>query len=131
MENRTDELLYLAAHAPTEIPSWYQPVFKDLVDPPRPAPPDVIADAVKEWKDRDRRRLRTYFEDDEQTGRKGNQALAKLADEYEYALKNWTSECYRRSEARQVARYFAWRWFWADQMLAHQELASVPRRDKL
>jgi hypothetical protein len=124
MENCTDELLYLAANAPTEIPSWYQPAFKGLEHPPRPPIPEEFNDALKKWEHDSSYKWSTPFEN-------VDSIAAAHADALQAAMETWRSEIYRREEARQVARYFAWRWYWADQMLAHRTLASVPRRDKL
>lgn len=101
---------YFAARAPAEIPEWYQPA-------PTTPQPEVPNFERLELADREQfRALR------QGTIKEDNASLpaAGLYREYMRAhadLQDWYDDRIR-------ARYFGWRWFYADQMLANQIVAD-------
>ncbi|MDZ5456826.1 hypothetical protein [Azohydromonas lata] len=76
---------HFAAHAPDDIPSWFQPA---VVEPSLPSLPE-----------------------------RGSDDTADNA-----AVKAWSDQRSQAHLRREQYRYFAWRWYYADQMVALKDM---------
>lgn len=97
---------YFAARAPLEIPAWFQgPESRVLI---RPLPGDRIVPWVENWLRDPCYDLADVVEDDAR-----DEAIA-----FEALMREFWAAQTRVKQEREIARYFAWRWHYADQMLA-------------
>jgi hypothetical protein len=98
---------YFAVRAPQEIPDWFKgPALRAIK---LPVPDAAIADEAAEWNRDPCYDLDGVFDDGERQ---------RLAREYSDAMNNYGSEIVAAQAEMEVARYFAWRWHYADMMLA-------------
>lgn len=100
---------YLAAHAPAEIPDWFS-----HVEPPKDYPPAPRwMDAPKEHHEL----LRSWL----------NDGCFDLPDELRWFQDEMTAHRTGRDawhKQNDAARYFQWRYAYADAMLAHRAAAK-------
>lgn len=100
-----DLLSYFAAHAPDNIPDWFQP------EPPADEP----VDPWKKWSEAQQTLWRRYFDSAEEHDRTAPVeyfTLKSRRDHFYDELKAW-------QDARDLHRYFTWRWFYAGRMCQH------------
>lgn len=96
---------YFAAHAPAEIPDWFEPtgplgLWKNPEPPERPA---GVSD--REWYN-----LRTYAPEPDD-------ADAPAVAAWKAAWRATRAERERERQAAEMRRLARWRWAWADAML--------------
>jgi hypothetical protein len=103
---------YLAAHAPEEIPYWFESKRNEIVVPQFPqynTLPDV-----------DKNDGYSYAENDVPLPENASEALKEYAKKVEaYNLARVAHK--KREEELVVEHYFAWRYYYADQMLKARE----------
>lgn len=98
---------YFAVRAPEEIPAWFKgPALRAVK---LPVPDAAIAEEAAEWNRDPCYDLDGVFDDGERQ---------RLAREYSDAMDKYGSEIVAAQAEMEVARYFAWRWHYADMMLA-------------
>lgn len=97
---------YFAARAPAEIPEWFGgPPVRNVA---RPYCPSEIASEVAEWLRDPCYDLDGVFDDEPR------QQMAKA---YQDATNQYDQEVVVAQGEQVIARYYAWRWHYADQML--------------
>lgn len=101
---------YFAARAPAEIPEWYQP----LAVGPRPQFP-----STKGWTPHVREEFDSLRDGSLSENNASLTTLAHYRDwkDIENKMRYWV-------KVNDQQRYFGWRWFYADQMLASQSPAD-------
>jgi hypothetical protein len=124
-----DEIAYFAAHAPNEIPFWFN--VERAKRPEEPVPAKEIEGAAMEWK----RDAVTDFAEEFNEASCGNDLLPssiqmpkprywigyrKLAEEYEKAYNEWQKNCREIDQMDSERRYFQWRWYYGEQMAEHR-----------
>jgi hypothetical protein len=105
---------YFAAHAP-EVPEWFK-----FATPPLPTPLHysvalTMVPGYRDLYDRDRNTLRTWMSDGSYDIEPPLQAIGDAAHRL-IAERNLQMQEAMRANA--AGRFFAWRWYYADQMLA-------------
>lgn len=100
---------YFAAHAPEKPASWFQPPAPPTFVPPPELPPSI--DAEDRWRIQDQEDLRA---DASPSTREWHKAYADYYAERRGDAQAYSQKC-----------DIAWRWAWADAMLAG-ELALNP-----
>lgn len=110
---RARMLADFAARAPQEIPGW----FKGPELPPlaRPEPHESIREEARQW---------SFDECYDWDFPVGDPRIAH-ADAYIEALRAHSEKVHERHADAYQARYFAWRWHYAEQMLAAGEKAGL------
>jgi hypothetical protein len=107
---------YFAAHAPTEIPDWYEPEPEPYDGPPFPAIPDNASDE-------DKKMLAGWL----------NDPVFDLEGEYvwfqEAADAHWKA-CREHGALQRSHRYMSWRWVYAQMMCITRELFVDPDEEK-
>ncbi|WP_157272305.1 hypothetical protein [Azohydromonas aeria] len=106
----TSLLAYFAAHAPNQPESWFEPAMDHLLFPA--APEETLA--VKQAKEAEEEDNLNWM-----PGREPNihpEARAIL-DAHATALEAWEKDVERIKAERAKYRYFAWRWYYAEQMV--------------
>jgi hypothetical protein len=108
---------YFAARAPLEIPAWFRPslpsvrdqtahlrkaIIDEVVQLPR------LRDAIQSW-----RKAPCYDLKDAGESREEKAWLAK----YQGAFEDYEEACAAQRVSNDQARYFAWRWHYAAEML--------------
>jgi hypothetical protein len=99
-----DLIPYLAAHAPTEIPEW----FEHEEPTGRPVRPDWAQHPLITCED-DNQRVREWLSDGWYDLPEHLQPIAEEKESYHKAENTWQDDNRR-------ARYFQWRKFYAEQM---------------
>lgn len=104
--------VYFAMHAPADIPEWF------TVPPPTPKP------AIPELKDLPMIDREHYASLRDGTLAEAQASLGALGLYREFMKADRDLAAWYTNQAK--AKYFAWRWFYADQMLATASQAVVP-----
>lgn len=104
----TRSLAYFAARAPHDIPDWFTVPGAPALTAPEPH--ESITVEAREWA-----RDPSFVFDDAFPA--GDERL-KHADAYLEAMRQHSSRTYARTGESARARYFAWRWHYAEQMVA-------------
>lgn len=112
---RTSSLAYFAARAPQEIPDWY--LGPDLPPLACPKPHESIAKEASDWHADPIYDLDGIFP-------KGDPRRTH-ACAYQEATHVFHDAAAQRRAAAAKTRYFAWRWHYAEQMVAAGEKAGV------
>lgn len=117
--NRRD---YFAAHAPADIPAWFQ--HADRTRDPRPVPTGALVAygdrIVAYWTDDAGIDLADFLDTDD--------ALACVeAVAYQKQIQAWWTAEHARQRENLIGRMAAWRWTWANAMLrAEPDLPAGP-----
>lgn len=124
--NEINTLMYLAAHAPRHIPSWFRPAIKSVDERmaglKRPDPELFFIDTVtesaitlaKDWSHDPVYDLVGYAK-----GSYGNLFTKQDFDElarFETAMREFRAKEKEATHARKQDRYFAWRLYFAEQL---------------
>lgn len=105
-EARARDRLQFAIHAPIDAPAWFKgPIVDDV---PRPVPPAPIARIAEDW-------IRDPI--DPLADRFTDASEIDFAKQFEIDCCAWEKGKKTAQEIRDGSRFFAWRWFYADQML--------------
>lgn len=116
---------YFAAHAPTEIPSWFE--VDGLPEPPRPVPTltSIMEEAAARGvvlSERDLRELAEWTND-------GSwdlpDHLVAVGDAVLARMRKDKDERERIQRENKAAAYFMWRLHYADRMISYRALAAA------
>lgn len=99
---------YFAAHAPSEIPSWFDE-YKEIKAPSKPTPPPHATP--------EQRRTAAFWIGDPCYDLEGDPILEQFQRDY----AAWVKKVHEVSRLNKSARYIAWRWYFADQMLSARQ----------
>lgn len=108
---------YFAANAPTEIPKWFKPDLDRVLPlPPAPEVPLEIKVAVKEAGTSiflDKEGLPDVYLPVEVF----NDDMRQLFQSYRADYQAWAKKAAEIDQKRTEYPYFAWRWYYAEQMI--------------
>lgn len=113
---------YFAAKAPAEIPHWFQTAYQDPT--PEPVAPTLKADDADVQQLCDDWRQDPYF-DLYDRRRVFHPHQVEFLRRYEGAWKAYWQERIAWQNQREIDMYFAWRWYYADCMLAEGKEGEV------
>lgn len=102
---------YFASRAPVDIPDW----FEWTPSIPYPTPPDLNAlnpEDRKSWMENSEWAL------DEDSG------VSEAVREFGLKRKEWAQAAVKWDHDEITGRYFAWRWYYADQMMLARQPAN-------
>lgn len=113
---------YFAAHAPEKPQDW-APSSVTII-PPRPEPPAVIKDAAEQWLDDPCYDFAVCFKEHE--GQDPEELefwppkYRPLAERFEAEMNEWWEFKRKANLADDRANFIAWRWAYADAMIAER-----------
>ncbi len=109
---------YFAANAPAEIPNWYQPTLPTVDEQTRHLRASVIDTPFQV--ERLRRGVQDWRKDPcfDLEGLGETEGERKFLKAYEEAFNVYSEACAVARSKNEQARYFAWRWHYANSMLA-------------
>lgn len=112
---RARMLAEFAAHAPEEIPAWFDSPALPPLTLPEPHP--SIAEEARQWANDPCYDFDAVFNE-----RDDRRRLASL---YADAMRAHSETVYARQGEHAKVRYFGWRWHYAEQMVAAGEKAGL------
>jgi hypothetical protein len=116
---------YFAAHAPQEIPDWFQPPGEPV---PAVAHRYFFLQADERWNALTTEAKRLHLDEHDEMGAEHvSDPVVREVIVSATARTAENHEAVKKANARnEAARYFAWRWHYADQMLAARQAAQQP-----